>query len=278
VEIVLRTRIAAKNHSDSLNGRMLVLACNNRLHNRDSFDLRFPISFGRSDMRILIIEDEEPLRDGLVDLLKAAGHDVDAAADGISGLEAAATNPYDLVLLDLMLPKLDGLEVCRRVRQTRPGLPVLMLTARGSEDDKVAGFRAGADDYLAKPFGVRELLARVEAFERRAHNAPSPAETVEIAGCHFDFGRHEARRGGETTPLTPREVGILRWLHRHRARAVSRSELLERIWGASGDLQTRTVDMTIAKLRQKIEEDPSNPQIVVTITGVGYAWGSRDAE
>jgi len=229
-------------------------------------------------MRILIVEDEKPLRDGLVDLLKAAGHEVEAVGDGSSGLELAVQNPYDLVLLDLMLPGMDGLEICQRVRRTRPEQPILMLTARGSEDDKVAGFQAGADDYLAKPFGVRELLARVEAFDRRAQTAPTAAEVVAIAGCSFDFGRHEARRGDQSTPLTPREVGILRWLHRHRARAVSRSELLERVWGASGDLETRTVDMTIAKLRQKIETDPANPLIVVTVTGVGYVWGERDGE
>jgi two-component system response regulator RegX3 len=229
-------------------------------------------------MRILIVEDEKPLRDGLTDLLKAARHEVEAVADGLSGLELAVQNPYDLVLLDLMLPGIDGLEICRRVRRTRPEQPILMLTARGSEDDKVAGFQAGADDYLAKPFGVRELLARVEAFERRAQTSPSAAEIVEAAGCSFDFGRHEARRGDQTSPLTPREVGILRWLHQHRVRAVSRSELLERVWGANGDLETRTVDMTIAKLRQKIEIDPAHPLIVVTVTGVGYAWGDRNAE
>ena len=227
-------------------------------------------------MRILIVEDERPLRDGLVDLLKAGGHEVSAAADGPSGLETATREPWDLVILDLMLPAMDGLEVCRRVRQARPELAILMLTALGSEDDKVAGFRAGADDYLAKPFGVRELLARVDAFGRRAQAAPAQAEVVDIAGCRFDFGRLEARRGGQRTALTPREVGILRWLYRHRSRAVSRSELLERVWGASGDLQTRTVDMTIAKLRQKVEADPADPAVVVTVTGVGYAWGEQD--
>ncbi len=228
-------------------------------------------------MRILIVEDERPLREGLADLLTAAGHEVATVADGPSGLRRATGEAFDLVLLDLMLPGMDGIEICRRVRQVRPDLAILMLTARGSEDDKVAGFAAGADDYVAKPFGVRELLARVDGFARRARVAPAPAEIVEAAGCRFDFGRLEALRGAEAVQLTPREVGILRWLHRHRARAVTRAELLEQVWGVRGDTQTRTVDMTIAKLRQKIERDPVDPEIILTVVGVGYAWGGGDA-
>jgi DNA-binding response OmpR family regulator len=227
-------------------------------------------------MRILIVEDEQPLRAGLEDLLAAAGHEVATAADGRAALDAGLAEPFDLVVLDLMLPGIDGIEVCRRLRQTRPEIAILMLTARGSEDDKVAGFSAGADDYLAKPFGVRELLARIEAFARRAGRQPQPLQIFEIAGCRIDLGRHEARRGSQTVALTPREVGILRWLHRHRGRAVSRAELLENVWGASADLKTRTVDMTIAKLRQKIELDPASPRIVVTVLGAGYAWGADD--
>jgi len=227
-------------------------------------------------MRILIVEDEHPLRAGLEDLLAAAGHAVVAVGDGRAAIDAGLAEPFDLVVLDLMLPGVDGLDVCRRLRRVRPEIAILMLTARGSEDDKVAGFASGADDYLAKPFGVRELLARVEAFARRAGRQPQPPEVIEAAGCRIDLGRHEARRGSQTVALTPREVGILRWLHRHRGRTVSRAELLENVWGASADLQTRTVDMTIAKLRQKIERDPSNPQVVVTKTGAGYAWGAGD--
>jgi len=227
-------------------------------------------------MRILIVEDEQPLRSGLEDLLSAAGHEVATAADGRAALELGLAEPFDLVVLDLMLPGVGGIEVCRRLRQARPEISIMMLTARGSEDDKVAGFAAGADDYLPKPFGVRELLARVEAFARRAGRQPQPPEVLEAAGCRIDLGRHEVQRGSEAIALTSREVGILRWLHRHRGRAVSRAELLENVWGASADLQTRTVDMTIAKLRQKIEVDPSNPRIVVTKTGAGYAWGADD--
>jgi len=226
-------------------------------------------------MRILIVEDERTLREGLTDLLSAAGHDVVAHERGRPAVDCGTREAFDLVLLDLMLPDLDGVEVCRRLRRARPSLPILMLTARGSEDDKVAGLEAGADDYLTKPFAVRELLARIQALGRRATAVPAEPEILEADGCVIDLGRLEVDRGGETVSLTPREAGILRWIHRHRARAVSRSELLERIWGTSADLQTRTVDMTIANLRQKIERDPTNPRIVLTVKGAGYAWGGQ---
>jgi DNA-binding response OmpR family regulator len=212
-------------------------------------------------MRILVVEDEPSLRAGLVDLLKGAGHSVEIAVDGLTAAKLGAEESFDLVLLDLMLPKLDGVEVCHRLRKTRPALPILMLTARGSEEDKVKGLKVGADDYVTKPFGPRELLARVEALERRAQATPA------------DPGHCEAHRGKKAIALTAREVGVLRWLHRHRARTVARAELLEHVWGANPDMETRTVDMTIAHLRQKIERDPADPQILVSVKGVGYAWG-----
>lgn len=223
--------------------------------------------------RILVVEDEQPLREGLVDLLEGAGHEVVAVADGLDAVREGTESAFDLVLLDLMLPGLHGIEVCRRLRQARPALSILMLTARGSEDDKVAGLQAGADDYVTKPFGARELLARVDAMRRRAAAAPAEAEVLHVCGCELDLGLHTARRDDEVVSLTPREVGILRWLHRHSGRAVGRPELLQHVWGAAGDLQTRTVDMSVAKLRQKIEENACAPEIVVTVTGAGYTWG-----
>lgn len=230
-------------------------------------------------MRILIVEDERSLRDALIALLEKRGFTTEAVADGVSGLERASAGDVDFVLLDLSLPKLDGVEVCRRVRVVRPALPILILTARGSEDDRVRGLRAGADDYLTKPFGMNELLARIDALRRRASIAPGDVERVEIDDCLLDLGRCEARRGIDAIALTPREVGILRLLHRHRERAVSRAELLQTVWGApldvANDIETRTVDMTIANLRQKIERQPAEPRIVVTIKGAGYAWGPR---
>jgi DNA-binding response OmpR family regulator len=228
-------------------------------------------------VRILIVEDERSLRDALVEVLTRRGFEVEAEADGAAGLAAASRGDVDLVLLDLTLPRMDGVEICRRVRMERPALPILILTARGSEDDRVKGLRAGADDYLVKPFGTRELLARIDALRRRASIAPADAEMLVIDGCVLDLGRCEAQRDGSPVALTPREVGILRWLHRHRARAVTRAELLQTVWGtpaeAADDLETRTVDMTIANLRQKIERQPASPRIIVTVKGTGYAWG-----
>jgi len=224
-------------------------------------------------VRILVVEDEPVLREGLADLLTAAGHRVEAVSDGETALERGSDPSLQLLLLDLMLPGLDGIEVCRRLRELRPGLPILILTARGSEDEKVAGLEAGADDYVTKPFGTKELLARVESVGRRTRLTAETTQKVEIDDCEIDLGRCEARRNGTVVTLTPREVGILRWLFHHRTRAVSRSELLERVWGHAGDMQTRTVDMTIANLRQKIEKDPSQPRIVVTVKGLGYVWG-----
>ena len=224
-------------------------------------------------MRILIVEDERSLREALVDLLTNRGFAVEAVGDGLLGAERGADTGIELVLLDLTLPRLDGVEVCRRLRKLRPALPILILTARGSEEERVAGLDAGADDYLTKPFGTRELLARIEALRRRAAIAPADAERVEIDGCLLDLGRCQAQRDGAAVALTAREAGILRWLHRHRTRAVSRAELLQTVWGASEDIETRTVDMTIANLRQKIERHPAEPRIVVTVKGVGYAWG-----
>ncbi|MEI6083397.1 MAG: response regulator transcription factor [Verrucomicrobiota bacterium] len=224
-------------------------------------------------MNILIVEDEIALRDGLVDLLKGAGHTVEFVSDGLTATKRALDSTLELILLDVMLPKLDGIEVCRRIRKARPGLPILMLTAKGSEEDKVRGLKVGADDYVTKPFGARELLARVEAVARRAQATPAEPEIIEVDGCRLDLGRCMATRGRETMELTPRETGILRWLQRHRARAVARTELLEQVWGVRSDTETRTVDVTIANLRQKIERDPAEPKIILSVKGIGYAWG-----
>ncbi len=225
-------------------------------------------------MNVLVVEDEPGLRRALVDLFHGAGHVVEAVEDGNKAIERGVDRRFDLILLDLMLPGVDGVQVCERVRSVRPDVYIMMLTARGSEDDKVAGLHIGADDYVTKPFGARELLARVEAVERRKKNGTVPPERVEADGCEFDLGRCTARRDDQTVTLTARETAILRLLYAHRARAVSRAQLLEQVWHSPGDLPTRTVDMTIANLRQKIERTPAEPRIVVTVKGVGYAWGN----
>ena len=225
-------------------------------------------------MRILVVEDEASLREGLVDLLTHAGHSVSSVGDGETAVKAGLESDFDLVLLDLMLPRMDGFEVCRRLREKQPGLGVLMLTARGGEADKVRGLRSGADDYITKPFGTNELLARIDSVARRLALDSGP-ERIEVDGGVIDLGRCRFERDGDDHELTAREANLLRFLHRHRERAVTRAELLENVWQQPGDLQTRTVDMCVANLRQKIESDPARPAIVVTVKGVGYAWGER---
>jgi DNA-binding response OmpR family regulator len=222
-------------------------------------------------VRILLVEDEASLRDGIVDLLEGDGHSVTATGDGIAGVETGLRELFDLVVLDLMLPRLDGMEVCRRLRAARPGMPILMLTARGAEDDKVRGLLEGADDYVTKPFSARELLARVRVLGRRAPAGES-LDQLSIDGAVIDLLRMVVVRGDERIALTPREIGIVRWLHRHQDRVVSRAELLEQVFGQRGDLHTRAVDMAIAVLRKKIESDPSRPSLIVSVKGAGYAW------
>jgi len=222
-------------------------------------------------VRILVVEDEASLRDGIVDLLEGDGHVVTAAADGVAGVESGLRELFDLVVLDLMLPRLDGMEVCRRLRAARPGMPILILTARGSEDDKVRGLVEGADDYVTKPFSARELLARVRVLGRRAPAGES-LDAVQVGDAVIDLARMAVVRDGQCIPLTPREVGIVRWLYRHQDRVVSRAELLEHVFGQRGDLQTRAVDMAIAVLRKKLELDPAKPTLIVSVKGAGYAW------
>ena len=222
-------------------------------------------------MRILVVEDEPALRDGIVDLLSGDGHTVTAVGDGMAGVETGLKDPFDVVVLDLMLPRLDGMEVCRRLRSARPGMPILMLTARGSEDDKVRGLIEGADDYVTKPFSARELLARIRVLGRRSQGQESLDE-VQVDGAVIDLARMTVSRGEKRTALTPREVGIVRWLYQHQDRVVSRAELLEQVFGQRGDLQTRAVDMAIAVLRKKVEADPANPTLIVSVKGAGYAW------
>jgi DNA-binding response OmpR family regulator len=226
-------------------------------------------------VRVLLIEDEAGLRDGIADLLTGDGHTVTTAADGVAGLEAGLRDQFDLVLLDLMLPRLDGMDVCRRLRAARPGMPILMLTARASEDDKVQGLVEGADDYVTKPFSARELLARVRALGRRAPRVESLDE-VRIDGAVIDLARMAIMRDGRCIPLTPREVGIVRWLYRHRDRVVSRAELLEHVFGQRGDLQTRAVDMAISVLRKKLETGSASRAVIVSVKGGGYAWGFQN--
>jgi DNA-binding response OmpR family regulator len=229
--------------------------------------------------RIVVVEDEQAIRRGVADALRACGHEVVEAGDGIKGLAEAERPGVDLLLLDLMLPRRDGLDVLRDLRNRRPSLPVIILTARGSEEDRVRGLKMGADDYVVKPFSARELLARVEAVLRRSHGrttdgAPGQQRQARLGHAIIDLERREIcwseQQRGE---LSETESAILCFLVAHRKRAVSRDELLSRIWGIEPQgLETRTVDMHIARLRTKLR-DPSGvptPEAILTVRAHGY--------
>jgi DNA-binding response OmpR family regulator len=223
---------------------------------------------------VLTIEDDEAIRRGICDALSYFGFRVLGAADGRSGLELAVTAEYDLLLLDLALPKITGLEILRRVRQARPTLPVIILTAKGNEEDRVAGLNSGADDYVVKPFSVKELIARVEAVMRRSPERPADLQEVAIPGGIADFSRRELRfEGQQRVELSQREAELLRYLVCHRNRAITREELLTNVWRISAaGLPTRTIDMHIVRLREKLRDDPHQPRVLVTVRGKGYMF------
>lgn len=224
----------------------------------------------QSKARILVVEDDPAILRGLQDVLVFNGYSTDGYADGGQGLTAALGQSFDLILLDVMLPTMDGFSICKQVQAKKPGQPVIMITAKGSEDDVVAGFKAGADDYVAKPFSLRELLVRVEAVLRRA-GKPSGDEQVEYQGIVFDGRNLRARRGDQTQELTRREMDIIVYLHRNRDRIVSKKELLIEVWHyADADIETRTVDIHLLKLRKKVAAlDPDLP-FIQTVRGEGY--------
>lgn len=219
---------------------------------------------------ILIIEDETAMRTALVDTLIAHGHRVDSAVDGASGLKRALEGGHDLILLDVMMPKLDGLALCEALRRRRVQTPVLMLTARGQIDDRVAGLDAGADDYLAKPFSTRELLARVRALLRRAERAGPAPEVLTMGDVIIDLTHQTATRAGRALDLSEREFQMLRLLAQHQGKAVTREQFLDAVWGYNTYPTTRTVDNFISSLRAKIEPDPKSPRHLITVHGVGY--------
>jgi DNA-binding response OmpR family regulator len=224
--------------------------------------------------QILTVEDDAAIRRGIVDALRFAGYRTLEAANGDDGMEMALSRSYDLLLLDLVLPGRDGMEILQEVRRTRPTLPVIILTARGEESDRVRGLRDGADDYVVKPFSVKELLARVEAVLRRSPQRPSDVERVEIPGGAADLARREVRfDDGQRVELSQREVELLRYLAANAARAVAREEILANVWQISPQgVTTRTIDMHVARLREKLRDDPGQPAIVMTVRGKGYKF------
>lgn len=221
-------------------------------------------------MRLLIIEDELPMRSALVETLRAEGYHVRAAADGLAGLELACTEAFDLILLDVMMPHLDGYEVCRSLRQRGKDMPVLMLTAKGLVDDRVQGLDCGADDYLVKPFSLKELLARVRALLRRHERDDAVPEQITIGPATIDFNKSTLTREGTTSVLSAKELGILRLLVARRGQTVTREDFLDIVWGYHAYPSTRTVDNFIAALRSKLEPDPTAPVHLQTIRSQGY--------
>lgn len=224
--------------------------------------------------RIVVVEDEHAIRRGVVDALRASGYSVAEAADGDNGLTECVRPGVDLVLLDLLLPRRDGLDVLRQLRQVRATLPVIILTARGTEDDRVRGLKMGADDYVVKPFSARELLARVEAVLRRSLGRPPEVRGARLGRAVIDLERREIRWSSkERGELSETETALLSFLLANRQRAVSREELLTRVWGIEPrGLQTRTIDMHIARLRSKLR-DPSGretPEAILTVRALGY--------
>jgi DNA-binding response OmpR family regulator len=221
---------------------------------------------------LLVVEDDAAIRRGLVDALRFAGYAVREAADGREGLEAAAADGVDLVLLDILMPRLDGIAVLKELRKIKPSRPVIILTARGQEQDRVQGLKAGADDYVVKPFSIAELLARVEAVLRRTPERPTGLERLAIAGRTIDFERREITHAdGAREVLAQREAEVLAYLAANRGRAINREELLSRVWGLDPrGVATRTVDMAVARLRVQLRDDPDDPRVIQTVRGKGY--------
>jgi two-component system, OmpR family, alkaline phosphatase synthesis response regulator PhoP len=228
---------------------------------------------------LLIVEDDAAIRRGLVDALRFAGYSVAEAPDGRAGLDAALAGAYDLILLDILMPKMDGLTVLAELRRAKPSLPVIFLTARGQEQDKVKGLKLGADDYVVKPFSIGELTARVEAVLRRTPERPTGVARLSIGGRTIDFERREVTfADGARAELSQREAEVLAYLASNRGRAVSREELLSRVWGVDPrGVSTRTVDMAVARLREQLRDDPESPGVVVTVRAKGYMLAAEDA-
>jgi len=222
--------------------------------------------------RVLIVEDDEAMAVALRDGFAYEGYDVHLARDGADGLTAATEGSPDLILLDVMLPKMSGLDVCRKIRNDGNKTPVIMLTARGQEIDKVLGLKIGADDYVTKPFSFLELMARVEAVLRRATGYDGRPETYRFGDISIDFKKMETRKGSKKVELSHREFDLLRFLIDHRGEVLPRERILSAVWGYKNGSFTRTVDMHVAKLRKKIEDRPTAPSHIVTVHRVGYKF------
>lgn len=230
--------------------------------------------------RLLIVEDEAPIRNGLIDVFLFHGFEVDSTGDGRCGLQKALSGRYDLVLLDIMLPGVNGFDICNRVREQDRNQPIIMLTAKTSDEDIIRGLTLGADDYVAKPFSIAQLVLRVKAVLRRASPDEEALETLVLSDrLTIDLRNLCAVRGERPLSFTRREIDLLAYLGRHTSRPVPREELLAKVWGYARnlDIETRTVDIHIAKLRRKIEANPKEPVNLVTVRGAGYRLMLADA-
>jgi DNA-binding response OmpR family regulator len=221
--------------------------------------------------KILIVEDEPHMLRGLKDNLEFEGYETDTAEDGKIGLGKILSNHYDLVLLDVMLPFMSGFDVCKNARAARIDTPIILLTARGEEIDKVLGLELGADDYITKPFSVRELLARIKAILRRSgSSSPQESQEHQIGQLRVNFKTFEASRDGKAVKLSHKEFEVLHYLFDHKQEVVPRDDLINSVWDLDGGITTRTVDNFILRLRQKIEVNPNDPHIILTVHGAGY--------
>ena len=221
-------------------------------------------------MNILIVDDEPSMRQGIADNLEFEGYQADQAEDGLLALEKLKLNNYDLVILDVMMPGMSGFDVCKQLRKENNQVPIILLTAKGEEIDRVLGLELGADDYITKPFSLRELLARVKAILRRSNNASPTASFDQIGRLEVDFKNYIAKREGLEIKLSHREFEVLQFLKAHQQEIVSRDDLLKNIWRYDEFPTTRTIDNFILRLRQKIEANPNDPKIILTVHGMGY--------
>jgi DNA-binding response OmpR family regulator len=222
--------------------------------------------------KILIIEDEESILMALADDLGLEGYEVASARDGLQGLEMAKEKAHDLVILDIMLPKMDGFEVCKQLRQAGVGTPILMLTAKSQEVDKVLGLELGADDYVTKPFSPRELLARVKAILRRVKTTQEEFDIYNFGDVEIDFKKYEVKKKGQPVYLTTLEFSLIGFLIKHKDQVLDRSAILDGVWGEDVYVLPKTVDTHIGHLRKKIEDDPANPKHIIGVRGVGYKF------
>jgi len=222
--------------------------------------------------KILIVEDEESILIPLEDNLRLEGYEVSIAKDGLQGLSMAREHSYDLIILDIMLPKMNGFEVCRQLRQSRVTTPILVLTAKSQEIDKVLGLELGADDYVTKPFSPRELLARVKALIRRAMQPQQEISLCRFGDIEVDFAKYEAKKRGKPIHLTALEYALLHFLIKHRDEVMSRDAILDEVWGKNVIIAPQTVDKHISQLRKKVEGDPENPKHIIGVRGVGYKF------